>query len=64
MSQLRVGECIEEDIVEVQILVLTNPKYDVLRCDVILVTPRNAAKKLWNAAALQTQFKRLVIENI
>ena len=58
LSRLRVGECTEDDIKEVQKLVLTNPECEVPDftkapwCDATLTTPRNATKDLWNAAAL------------
>lgn len=59
LSRLRVGECTEEDIKEVQKLVLTNPECErpdfstAPWCDATLITPRNATKDLWNAAALE-----------
>jgi PIF1-like helicase len=59
LSRLRVGECTESDIEEVQILVLTNPACDIPDfsttpwCDATLITPRNATKDLWNSAALE-----------
>ena len=58
LSRLRVGECTEEDISEVRKLVLSNPACDMPDftrapwCDATLITPRNATKDLWNAAAL------------
>jgi hypothetical protein len=59
LSRLRVGECTEDDIKEVQKLVLTNPGCEIPDfttapwCDATLITPRNATKDLWNAAALE-----------
>lgn len=59
LSRLRVGECTEMDIKEVQKLVLTNPACDVPDfstapwSDATLITPRNATKDLWNTAALE-----------
>ena len=59
LSRLRVGECTEEDISEVRKLVLSNPACDMPDftrapwCDATLITPRNATKDLWNAAALE-----------
>ena len=59
LSRLRVGECTEDDIKEVQKLVLTNPECERPDfstspwCDATLITPRNATKDLWNAAALE-----------
>ena len=59
LSRLRVGECTEEDIREVQKLVLSNPACEVPDftkapwCDATLITPRNATKDLWNSAALE-----------
>jgi hypothetical protein len=59
LSRLRIGDCTKNDIDEVQKLVLTNPECDVPDfskspwCDAILITPRNAAKDLWNSAALE-----------
>ena len=59
LSRLRVGECTEDDIKEVRKLVLTNPDCDTPDfktapwCDATLITPRNATKDLWNAAALE-----------
>jgi hypothetical protein len=58
LSRLRVGECTEADIKEVRRLVLTNPECETPDftsspwCDATLITPRNATKDLWNAAAL------------
>jgi hypothetical protein len=58
LSRLRVGDCSEDDINEVKKLVLTNPECDVPDftkapwSDATLITPRNAAKDLWNSAAL------------
>ena len=58
LSRLRVGECTESDIKEVQKLVLTNPSCEIPDfttapwCDAILITPRNATKYLWNMATL------------
>lgn len=63
LSRLRVGECTGEDIEEVQKLVLTNPACDIPDfttapwCDATLITPRNATKDLWNAAALERHCK-------
>ena len=59
LSRLRVGECTESDMEEIQKLVLTDPKCDVPDfttapwSDATLITPRNATKDLWNAAALE-----------
>lgn len=59
LSRLRVGECTEKDIEEVQRLVLTNPACEIPDftstpwCDATLITPRNATKDLWNSAALE-----------
>jgi len=59
LSRLRVGECTENDIKEVQKLVLTNPDCEIPDfstapwCDATLITPRNATKDLWNSAALE-----------
>ena len=59
LSRLRVGECTENDIKEVRKLVLTNPACEVPDfttepwCNATLITPRNATKDLWNAAALE-----------
>ena len=59
LSRLRVGDCTEEDIKEVQKLVLTNPDCKVPDftkapwCDATLITPRNAAKDMWNSAAVE-----------
>jgi hypothetical protein len=59
LSRLRVGDCTEDDINEVRKLVLTNPECDIPDftkapwCDATLITPRNAVKDLWNAAALE-----------
>ena len=59
LSRLRVGECTEDDIREVQKLVLTNPACEIPDftkapwCDATLITPRNATKDLWNNAALE-----------
>ena len=59
LSRLRVGECTEDDIKQVQKLVLTDPECDIPDftaepwCDATLITPRNATKDLWNAAALE-----------
>lgn len=59
LSRLRVGDCTEEDIIEVQNLVLTNPNCEVPDftkapwCEVTLITPRNAVKDQWNSAALE-----------
>jgi hypothetical protein len=58
LSRLRVGECTEDDIDEIQKLVLTNPACEIPDfsttpwCDATLITPRNATKNLWNSAAL------------
>jgi ATP-dependent exoDNAse (exonuclease V) alpha subunit len=59
VSRLRVGECTEEDMEEVRKLVLTEPaceKPDFASspwCNATLITPRNATKDVWNAAALE-----------
>jgi PIF1-like helicase len=59
LSRLRVGDCTEDDIGEVQKLVLTNAACDIPDfttspwCDAILITPRNATKDLWNSAAVE-----------
>ncbi|KAF8817657.1 hypothetical protein BYT27DRAFT_7074195 [Phlegmacium glaucopus] len=59
LSRLRVGECTEDDINEVQKLVLTNPECEkpdfttAPWCDATLITPRNAAKDAWNSAAVE-----------
>jgi hypothetical protein len=59
LSRLRVGECTENDIKEVQKLVLTDPACEIPDfstspwCDATLITPRNATKDLWNSAALE-----------
>ena len=59
LSRLRVGECTEDDMKEVQNLVLTNPNCKAPDfatkpwCDATLITPRNATKDLWNTAALE-----------
>jgi len=59
LSSLRVGECTENDIKEVQKLVLTDPACEIPDfstspwCDATLITPRNATKDLWNSAALE-----------
>jgi hypothetical protein len=51
--------CTEDDIKEVHKLVLTNPECEAPDfsttpwCDATLITPRNATKDLWNAAALE-----------
>jgi hypothetical protein len=64
LSRLRVGECTENDIKEVQKLVLTDPDCEVPDftkepwCDATLITPRNAVKDLWNAAALERHSRR------
>jgi hypothetical protein len=64
LSRLRVGECTENDIKEVQKLVLTNPECEVPDfskepwCDATLITPRNAVKDLWNAAAVERHSRR------
>jgi hypothetical protein len=58
LSRLSVSNCSEDDINEVKKLVLTNPECDVPDftkapwSDATLITPRNAAKDLWNSAAL------------
>jgi hypothetical protein len=58
LSRLRIGNCSEDDMKEVKKLVLTNPECDVPDftkgpwSDATLITPRNAAKDLWNSAAL------------
>ena len=59
LSRLRVGECTENDIKEVQKLVLTNPACEIPDfstspwSEATLITPRNATKDLWNSAALE-----------
>ena len=59
LGRLRVGECTENNIKEVQKLVLTNPECEVPDfltepwCDATLITPRNATKDLWNTATLE-----------
>ena len=59
LGRLRVGECTEKDIEEVQKLVLTDPACETPDfssspwCDATLITPRNATKDLWNSAALE-----------
>lgn len=59
LNRLRVGECTEDDIKEVNKLVLTNPECDVPDFsmspwdDCILITPRNAVREAWNKAALR-----------
>lgn len=59
LSRLRVGDCTEDDINEVKKLVLSNPDCEVPDfskppwCNATLITPRNAAKDLWNSAALE-----------
>jgi hypothetical protein len=64
LSRLRIGECSEEDIKEVQRLVLTTPDCEVPDfttapwCDTTLITPRNAAKDAWNAAAVTRHSQR------
>jgi hypothetical protein len=58
LSRLRVGECTEDDIKAVNGLVLTNPDCEVPNfttapwCDATLITPRNAAKDVWNSMSL------------
>lgn len=64
LSRLRVGECTEDDIREVQKLVLTSPTCEIPDfttspwCDATLITPRNATKDLWNAASLERHCQR------
>jgi hypothetical protein len=64
LSRLRIGDCTEDDIREVKKLVLTNPECDVPDftkepwCNATLITPRNAAKDLWNSAALEGHCRR------
>ena len=59
LGRLRVGECTEEDMVEVQSLVLTDPTCEIPDftkepwSDATLITPRNATKDLWNTAAVE-----------
>jgi hypothetical protein len=59
LSRLRVGECSEGDIKEIQRLVLTNPECETPDfsttpwSEATLITPRNATKDIWNAAALE-----------
>jgi hypothetical protein len=58
LSRLRVGDCTEDDLEEVQKLVLNNPSCPLPDsttapwCDATLITPRNATKDRWNATAL------------
>ena len=59
LGRLRVGECTEHDIEEVQKLVLSDVRCEIQDfstspwCDATLITPRNATKDLWNTAALE-----------
>jgi PIF1-like helicase len=59
LSRLRVGDCTEHDILEIQKLVLTNPACEIPDfttapwCNATLITPRNATKDLWNSAAVE-----------
>jgi hypothetical protein len=59
LSRLRVSECSEEDIDHMHKLVLTNPECEIPDftrapwCNATLITPRNAAEDVWNAAALE-----------
>ena len=59
LGRLRVGECTEEDMVEVQRLVLTDPMCEIPDftkepwSDATLITPQNATKDLWNTAAVE-----------
>jgi len=54
LSHLQVGECNRADLDEIQKLVLTNPECNVpdfskpLWDQVILVTPRQSVRELWN----------------
>lgn len=58
LDRLRVGECTDKDLEEVQKLVLTDPRCDVPDwnseewADVVLVTPRHKVRKAWNDLAL------------
>ena len=58
LSRLRVGECNESDLNEIQKLVLTNPGCDVPDFSkapwdqAILVTPRHSVRNLWNEHAI------------
>lgn len=59
LGRLRVGECTEKDMQEVEKLVLSNPTCDTPDfsadpwCEATLITPRNATKDLWNTYALE-----------
>ncbi|KAJ2912091.1 hypothetical protein MD484_g8323, partial [Candolleomyces efflorescens] len=59
LNRLRVGECTDDDLVEFQKLVLTDPRCDVPNFstpewkDVVLVTPRHSVRRRWNKVALQ-----------
>ena len=59
LARLRLGECTEDDLEEVQKLVLTDPRCDIPDfskepwSDATLITPRNATKDQWNSAALE-----------
>ena len=64
LGRLRVGECTEEDMEEVQKLVLTDPTCEIPDftkepwSDATLITPRNATKDLWNSAAVERHCRR------
>ena len=59
LARLRLGECTEDDLEEVQKLVLTGPRCEIPDfskepwSDATLITPRNATKDRWNSAALE-----------
>ncbi|KAF5331245.1 hypothetical protein D9611_013149 [Ephemerocybe angulata] len=58
LNRLRVGECTDDDLNEVQKLVLTDPRCEVPNFnegewrDVVLVTPRHRVRKAWNDIAI------------
>lgn len=64
LSRLRVGECNENDLEEIQKLVLTNPDCDIPDFSkapwdqAILVTPRHSVRNLWNEHAIAKHCKK------
>ena len=64
LDRSRTGDCTSDDIAEIRKLVLTNPDCDVPDFsrppwnDVILVTPCNGVRSIWNERALEAHCRR------
>lgn len=63
LNQLRIGECTEEDVQEINKLVLSNSECNIpdftqrLWSDAILFTPRHGVREVWNEHSVAKHYR-------